>query len=129
MFAWFSDFCEKRRQKRLRGLLRAQISKNLELFYVMQQLGQYRLFVLGPRTADVPSSHPAIFKYGQKLGEFNQALAAAQEFERWYSVDIDRQNPNNAKKLHDLKEAVAEKFQGLEAVIIDARSSILVAGR
>jgi hypothetical protein len=114
------DFLAGLQEKKARQALAREIAKNLESCYVMQQLGRHHGFKLDTwlrLRKSAPKLPIEVVRYGQRLQEFNQALDAAQDFERWYLGDLSRRNLDNAHKLHDLKEMVQEKFIGLEAVI------------
>ena len=120
---------QQQREERALAELRVEIAKNLEIFYVAQQLGQLRTFRLeaGRRVKDTAAAFLSddVRGYLSRIQDFNNAIAAATDFEHWYSADIDHQNQDNARKLHDLKESAQEKFLGLEAVIKSAQSALI----
>lgn len=125
MCGLFSKFLKKRKEKRLLKDVASEMAKNLEACFVMQQLGQLRLFELDSwekacSAFDV-SWPPEVLPYTQQLKGYNTALKEAQEYENWYAVDIARQNQESAKILHDRKEMAQEKFTDLERVIKSAQ--------
>ena len=62
----------------------------------------------------------AIGIYAKAIEDFNHSFKAYKEYEACYSGDIKNRNPENARKLHTLKEELEQKLIGMEAVIINA---------
>ena len=58
--------------------------------------------------------------YAKAMEDFNHSFKAYKEYEAWYSGDIKNKTPENARKLHALKEELDQKLNGMEAVIISA---------
>ena len=103
----------------------AQMEKNLEFFYVMDQ----RQFITHGfltdcwpcvKDLDIIKRHDSIVKYAKSIEDFNQSLKTYKEYEAWYSGDMKNRIPENARKLHTLKEGLDQKLLGMEAVIISA---------
>ena len=101
----------------------AEMEKNLESFYVMDQ----RQFITGGFLTDIwplvkdlgiIKRHETIIMYAKSMEEFNHALKAHKEYETWYSGNIDHKTAENARKLHALKHELDMKLNGMEAVII-----------
>ena len=128
MFKFLREYRMYQEQRReLLGLL-AEVKSNLELYYVMFQLGKLRFFVMDFwETIKINSESPwdqMIPMYIQRLTEYNQLLKEYKDFEFWYNEDLDRKNKDNGRILHQKKELAQAQFQGLEPVIKDAVSVI-----
>lgn len=124
MFKFFNEYQAHREQRReLLGLL-AEAKSNLELYYVMFQLGKLRFFVLdfcGTIKNNSEGSWDQIFlEYISRLTKYNQVLKEYKDFELWYNEDLDRKNKDNGRILHQKKELAQAQFQGLEKIIKDA---------
>ena len=103
----------------------AEMERNLELFFVMDQ----RQFITSgfltdvwPRVKDVDiiKRHESIVVYARATEDFNNALKAHKEYEAWYTGDIKNKTPEGARKLHALKAELDLKLKGFEALIIPA---------
>jgi len=103
----------------------AEMEKNLEFFYVMDQ----RQFITHgflndawPRVKNLEliKQHETIAMYASAMEHFNSALKEYKDFEVWYTADVNRKSPDNARKLHTLKQNLDQKLKTLEAVIIPA---------
>ena len=103
----------------------AEMEKNLELFFVMDQ----RQFIThGFLTdtwplvngLDMIKRHASILTYAKAMEDFNHSLKSYKEYEIWYTGDITNKSPENARKLHALKHELDSKLKNLEAVIIRA---------
>jgi len=101
----------------------AEMERNMELFYVMDQ----RQFItcgfltdVWPRVKDMDiiKSHGTIAVYATAMEGFNQSFKAYKDYETWYTADINRKTPENARKLHALKNELDQNLKSLEAVII-----------
>ena len=101
----------------------AEMEKNLEFFYVMDQ----RQFVTHGfltdcwqqvKDLDNIKRHEPIVIYAKAMEDFNLSLKTHKEYETWYTGDINNKNPENARKLHALKAELDQKLKGMEAVII-----------
>jgi len=125
MFSIFkNDFSDRQLRKDLFDFL-AEMEKNLELFFVMDQ----RQFITGgfltdvwPRVKDVDiiKRHESIVIYAKATEDFNHSLKAYKEYEAWYTGDVNHKTPEGARKLHALKHELDGKLKGMEAVIIPA---------
>jgi hypothetical protein len=101
----------------------AEMEKNLETFYVMDQ----RQFItdgfsmdIWPlvKDTDIIKRHEIIAKYAHAMEDFNRSFKAHKEYDDWYSANIKNRAPENARKLHGLKDELDLKMQDLEALII-----------
>jgi hypothetical protein len=115
-------------KKQLLSLLN-EMEKNLEIYYVMDQ----RQFIIhgymmkqweNSKDLDIVKKHEAIKVYGAALSAFNQAHLEHKEYEQWYSSNMDHKTPDNAKKLHDMKNGVVARIKTLEAIIIPAGQTL-----
>ncbi len=102
-----------------------EMEKNLETFYVMDQrqfitAGFKRSAYESVQGFDFINKSDAIKKYITTIDDFNKSFDAYKEFEQWYTSNTDHKTPDNAKKLHALKNSVDEKLKGMDAVIIPA---------
>jgi hypothetical protein len=123
MFSIFRNPSEQTK-KQLFALL-AEMEKNLEYFYVMDQrqfITHGFLIEVWPQVKDMEfvKKHASIIKYGQAMEDFNHALKAQKEYEAWYTSDIKNKTPENAKKLHAMKHELDARVKTLEAIIIPA---------
>ena len=106
-----------------------EIEKNLELFYVIDQR-QFviRGFVLEMwdkvKGIDTIKRHESIAAYANALADFNQAFQSWKDYERWYTSDTQHKTPDNARKLHTLKNGLDKILKGLEAIIIPAGQAL-----
>jgi len=125
MFPFFKkNSSEDQLRKNLFDFL-AELEKNLEFFYVMDQ----RQFItsgfltdIWPKVKDMDiiKRHESIAQYARATGDFNLSLKAYKEYEAWYTEDTKNKTPENSRKLHALKHELDLKLRGLEAVIIPA---------
>ena len=67
---------------------------------------------------DIIKSHGTIAVYATAMEGFNQSFKAYKDYETWYTADINRKTPENARKLHALKNELDQNLKSLEAVII-----------
>ena len=123
MLKFFQEWKNKKTQRKILVEFYQELKKNLESYYVMDQLGRFRFFRLDswPQAKDYPGigKDPLILAYSQRLCEYNAVLDDFTKYEQWYS-DLNNKTPANGRILHDKKEEVRNKFQGLEAVIKSA---------
>lgn len=100
-----------------------ELEKNLESFYVMDQ----RQFITqgflletwgNVKDRDIIKRHGSIAKYAAATEDFNHSLKAHKEFETWYTSDINHKTPDNARKLHAMKNELDLKLRAMEALII-----------
>ena len=124
MFSIFKKNSKDELRKNLFDFL-AEMEKNLEFFYVMDQ----RQFIthgfltdIWPRVkeVDIIKRHPAIAVYAKAMEDFNQSLKTYKDYETWYTGDVNNKSPENSRKLHALKHELDMKLKSLEAVIITA---------
>jgi len=103
----------------------AEMEKNLEFYYVMDQ----RQFITHGfltdqwpmvKGLDIIKKHESITIYAKAMEDFNQALKVHREYEGWYTQDIQNKTPENARKLHALKNELDLRLRPLEALIIIA---------
>jgi hypothetical protein len=122
----FSIFKNNSKEGQLRKTLfdfLAEMEKNMELFYVMDQ----RQFITGSfltdvwplvKDMDIIKRHGTIAGYAKGMEDFNHSLKTYKEYEVWYTGDVKNKTPENARKLHALKHELDLKLKSLEAVII-----------
>ncbi len=128
MLKFLQDLKKKREQKRLLLDFLAEIEKNLESYYVMDQIGRLRFFSLESwekvKGYEDLTFGQEIRNYVQALSEYNRLLKDFKDYEQWYAADIERKNQENGKLLHAKKEASGQKFKGLDQVIKPALISL-----
>ena len=124
----FSIFKKKSTEEQIRKNLfdlLAELEKNLEFFYVMDQ----RQFITNgfltdvwPRVKgmDIIKRHESILIYAKATEDFNLSLKAYKEYESWYTGDVKNKTPEGSRKLHALKHDLDQRLRGMEAVIIPA---------
>ena len=125
MFSLFGKNSMSERSKKDLFDLWAEMEKNLEIFYVMDQ----RQFITSgfltdvwPRVneLDIIKRHGSISVYGKAMEDFNLSLKAFKEYEAWYTRDVNNKSPENARKLHAMKNELDLKLKTMESVIIPA---------
>ena len=128
MFKFFQNFKKKRETKRLLLGFYEEIKRNLELYYVMNQLGEFRLFCLDycRRIKDNPviSSDERILICLEKIEDFNRIMTEFSQYQEWYNLDINNKTRENAQTLHSHKENVFEKLKGIDRVISVAKKAL-----
>ncbi len=106
----------------------AEVAKNLESYYVMDQREYFRPFRMEAwRTAGtIPALErsDAVREYVESLKAYNEDLAGMEEFERWYSSDVNNRTRENARILHDKKTAIAQRFPSFEGIIKKAKKAV-----
>ncbi|MCK5581193.1 MAG: hypothetical protein KAJ18_07955 [Candidatus Omnitrophica bacterium] len=113
-------------------LLYAEVKKNLETYYMMFQLGKYRLFSL--QAFEAVAAGPGVVLdedvvyYGRRIMEYNQAAKEYRDYKDWYSEDVNRKTRENAGVLHEKKQIAQEKFEGLEDIILAAKKAFQLQG-
>ena len=122
----FSIFKKKSTEESLRKHLfdfLAEMEKNMELFYVMDQ----RQFITSGfltgmwplvKNIEIIKRHSSLTKYANAMQDFNHSLKAHKDYEIWYTGDLKNKSPENAKKLHALKNDLDMKLKDMEAIII-----------
>jgi hypothetical protein len=125
MFSIFNRNSEDGRlRKKLFDFL-AEMEKNMEFFYVMDQRQFITTGFLTDTWAmvkdmDIIKRHESIAMYARATEDFNRSLKAFKEYEAWYTGDSDHKTPENAKKLHTQKHELDLKLKAYEAIIIPA---------
>ena len=106
-----------------------EMEKNLELFYVMDQ----RQFITHGFTIEVwervkndeiIKKHNDIVACVQAMTDFNQQFKNYKDYEQWYVGDVNNKTPDNAKKLHAMKNDLDQKLKGMDALIIPAGQTL-----
>ena len=122
----FSIFKKTSKDEQIRKSLfdfLAEMEKNLELFFVMDQ----RQFIISGfltdtwpqvKELDIIKAHGSIVSYAWAMEDFNNSLNAYKEYEIWYTGDVKNKTPEGGRKLHALKHELDQKLKNLEAVII-----------
>jgi hypothetical protein len=115
-------------KKNLLNLL-SEMEKNLEIYYVMDQ----RQFIIEgyqmehwhlAKDLDIVKRHENIQMYAKSLLDFNKSHEEYKTFEKWYTSDMNNKTPENAKKLHTLKDFLQHQIKDFEKVIISAGQSL-----
>lgn len=115
-------FQQQQLRKNLLAFL-AEMEKNLELFYVMDQR-QFitQVFLLDcwdlVKDEELVTRHESMMVYVNAIKAFNKSFKEHKEFEQWYTADMARKTPDNAKKLHALKHDLDKQLKSFEAIII-----------
>ena len=123
MLKFFQEWKEKKALGSQRKEFYAEMKKNLESFYVMDQLGKLRFFKLEicEKLKKVDLHFPeSVLTYFQSLQNYNDSLQDFKDYEQWYTTDINQKTPDNAKALHEKKEQAQNQFSGLEKIIKSA---------
>jgi hypothetical protein len=107
----------------------AEMERNLELFYVMDQRqfitqGFLQLTWAAVKDEPIIKKHESINVYFHAIEEFNQLYKKHKEYEQWYIADIARKTPENARQLHSLKHDLDKKLKNMESVIIPAGQAL-----
>ena len=117
----FQEFFKKRKTNKDLAVFYAEVKKNLESFYVMDQREYFKLFMMegwGAVKENAGLKFPsAVTDYVKALEAFNSAKDEHDRFEEFYTATMDNRTKANATVLHDKKEILKQKFQGLESVI------------
>ena len=129
MTGFVRKITDARRLKRNLLAFLAEMEKNLEIFYVMDQ----RQFVTGEfltvawdqvKDETFIKKHAAILVYIQAIEDINRMLKEHKEFEQWYASDMGNKTPDNARALHGMKNDLDKKLKTMEAVIIPAGQTL-----
>ena len=123
MFSIFKKRTEEEQLKKNLFDFLAEMEKNMELFYVMDQrqfITSGYLTEMWPRVngIDIIKKHESIGVYARSMEDFNQALKVHKDYEVWYTGDVNNKTPENSRKLHALKHELDLKLKGMEAIII-----------
>ena len=102
-----------------------ELTKNLEIFYVMDQrqfIDMEFQFVRWQQARSVMDFGFArqILDYAKELEDFNRSYRDFKEYERWYASDLKNKSPENARKLHEQKHALEQRLKQMDKVIISA---------
>ncbi len=106
-----------------------EMEQNLETFYVMDQ----RQFITqgfalrawkAVKDLSCIKKHESITVCMHALEEFNTMFKEHKDFEQWYTADLERKTPDNAKKLHGMKHELDKKIKALESIIIPAGQAL-----
>jgi len=125
MFSFFkNDQKDEQLRKDLFDFL-AELEKNLEFYYVMDQrqfITHGFLLDIWPRVKDMDiiKRHESIVLYARAIDGFNLSLKTHKEYETWYTADVKNKTPENARKLHALKHELDQNLKAMEALIIPA---------
>ncbi|MDE2223410.1 MAG: hypothetical protein KGK03_10130 [Candidatus Omnitrophica bacterium] len=125
MFSLIKKYtAERQLRKNLYDFL-AEMEKNLEFFYVMDQrqfITHGYLLDAWPKVKDLEliKRHEPIVKYAHAMEDFNNSFKAYKEYEVWYTGDVNNKKSENAHKLHGMKAELDQKLKSLEALIITA---------
>lgn len=103
-----------------------EVERNWESVHVMQQRGVLDKFTLDvwqkiKNRPELKLERPVI-DYGIPFTAYNSAMDEFKKFEQWYAADLENKTTENARILHEKKEAASEKFKGLLGAAADAKS-------
>ena len=123
MFSFFQKNSKEEPLKKNLFDFLAEMEKNLELFYVMDQrqfitTGFLTDLCFLVKEIDIIKRHESIVTYAKSMEDFNRSYKAYKDYEIWYTTDVKNKTPDNARKLHALKNELDLKLRSLEAVII-----------
>ena len=129
MIPLIQNIQQKHQLKKTLFAFLAEMEKNLETFYVIDQRQFITYGFSMGAWADVKElsyikKHESISVYARALEEFNALYKAHKEFEQWYSTDLERKTTDNAKKLHGMKNELDNKLKGIESIIILAGQAL-----
>ena len=129
MFALFKQLAQKHQQKKNLTVFLAEMEKNLETFYVMDQrqfITQGFLLKSWEAVKNEPlvTKHESILVCIRAFEDFNRLFKGLKEFESWYTSDMQRKTPENARKLHSMKHELDKKLKAMEAIIIPAGQAL-----
>jgi len=125
MFSLFRKFSSEEKTKKALFAFLAEMEKNLEYYYVMDQ----RQFVThgfltdtwgAIKDVDMVKKNPSLAIYAQAIEDFNRAYKAYKDYEAWYTSDSKNKTQENGKKLHALKHELDQRLSTMEAIIISA---------
>ena len=125
MFSFLKKSSQDAQLKKLLFDFLAEMEKNLELFFVMDQrqfITHGFLTEMWPlvKEIDFIRKHEAIVVYAKATVDFNDDLKKFKEYEAWYTGDHNNKSPENGRKLHAMKHELDLKLRGMEAIIIPA---------
>lgn len=128
MLGIFKDLKKKKEQKKLLLDFYQELKKNLESYYVMDQLARFRFYRMDAwlklKNSVPGAGGEAVLIYARRLEEYNALLDDFTRYEQWYAADINNKTPASARILHDKREEPRQKFEGLESVIKSAIQSL-----
>lgn len=109
--------------------LHGEIDKNLESFFVMEQLGRLRFFALNAVRRVLENNRfpldESVKAYARTVEDYNRTLKEFQDYEQWYNTeDLSRKTKENGLALHAKKDAAQVKFKELEKFILAAKKNI-----
>ena len=129
MIPLLQEFWQKRQLKKYLLDFLAEMDKNLEMFYVMDQrqfiLSGFLTQAMRP-VADMAiiKKHGPVSSYMHAIEQFNRLFKEFKEYETWYASDMKNKTQDNAKKLHGMKQDLDKQLKGMEAVIIPAGQAL-----
>ena len=124
MFTLLQGYWKRKKRARNLRLLICEVNGNLERYHVMTQQDVRKPFQLSAwsEERDLLSPLPAkLQEYQERVALYHMRLTEFLGYQRWYAEDIAHQNRENALVLEEKKEELDEAWQGLGAVITDAR--------
>jgi hypothetical protein len=106
-----------------------EMEKNLETYYVMDQrqfitVGFTMIVWEQVKNLNFIKNQESIQIYAKALLDFNNAYAEQKSYEQWYTSDLKNKSPENAKKLHALKNGLNDRVRALEVIIIPAGQAL-----
>ncbi len=120
---------EKRKIKKDLVCFLEEMEQNLETFYVMDQ----RRFITqgfalrawdAVKELNSIKKHESIIVCIRAFERFNVLFKEHKDFEQWYSADLERKTPENARKLHGMKHELDKQLESMESLIIPAGKAL-----
>ena len=121
MLNFWQKWNKKRKLKKLLLEFYGEVKKNLEAYYVMDQLERLRSFHLESWQkvkdyANIAFGEEISF-YIKIIEEYNRTLESFKSYEQWYASDVNNKTQENARILHLKKQEADQKFKNFDQVI------------
>ncbi|OGX09083.1 MAG: hypothetical protein A2Z88_08205 [Omnitrophica WOR_2 bacterium GWA2_47_8] len=121
MLSFLKELKRKRELRNLQVSFYFEVEKNWESWHVMYQRNVMDKFSLDAwlRIKDQPSIQlkPDFVEYAVVLKNYNDLMDSFKAFEKWYAADLKNKTTENAKVLHEKKNAVSEKFKEMKDMV------------
>ena len=121
MLNFWQEWKKKSNLKKLLLEFYKEVKKNLEAYYVMDQLERLRSFRLErwqkmKDYANITFGEEVLF-YIRIIEDYNRALENFKGYEQWYASDVNNKTQENVRTLHLKKQEADQKFKNLDQVI------------
>lgn len=125
MLQWWTDWRQRQERRKILLEFYREVERNWESVHVIQQRGVLDKFTLDvwQRVKGRPELRleRRVIDYGLPFAQFNAVMDEFKKFEQWYASDLKNKTTDNARILHDKKEAASEKFKGLLGIAAEAK--------